>query len=83
MIYIFFPTELLPVKRNIYYVDSEADLYNSNFSNYLFLLNHSGWLSLEQDNENYYVIKNGRTFAVIRLENDADGKPSFSVAFSE
>lgn len=70
-------------KKYIYYVDSEADLYNSNFSNYLFLLNHSGWLSVEQDNENYYVIKNGRTVAVIRLENDADGKPSFSVAFSE
>lgn len=70
-------------KKYIYYVDSEADLYNSNFSNYLFLLNHSGWLSVEQDNENYYVIKNGRTVALIRLENDADGKPSFSVAFSE
>ena len=70
-------------KKYTYYIDSEADLYNSNFSNYLFLLNHSGWLSVEQDNENYYVIKNGRTVAVIRLENDSDGKPSFSVAFSE
>ena len=70
-------------KKYIYYVDSDADLYNSNFSNYLFLLSHSGWLSVEQDKENYYVIKNGRAAAVIRLENNSDGKPAFSVAFSE
>ena len=70
-------------KKYKYYIDNDSDKYDSNFSNYLFLLGHSGWLSVEQDNSNYYVIKNGRTVSVIRLENDSSGRSIMSVEFPE
>ena len=70
-------------KRYHYVIADDSDHYDSNFQNYLFLLDHSGWLSVEKNGSEYHVIKNGRPVSVIRYEKNTDSQPVMTVVFPE
>ena len=70
-------------KRYFYVIDDASDQYDSNFKNYLFVLNHSGWLSVEQKGDEYQVIKNGRVVSVLRYGKDSDGRSVMTVVFPQ
>jgi hypothetical protein len=70
-------------KRYNYVIDDPSDNYDSNLKNYLFLLDHSEGLSVEESGNEYHVIRNGRSVSVIRYAKSAGSQPVMTVVFPD